>query len=282
MANNLIMTGVTQYVNEIQDVLLGRALRTDSYEEFNKELGLYGPTRLNMAKSNAVIQDASCNFIPSGDTEISQRVIDVEHKVSDFSWCKEQWTKLKTGQEVYDNEAFPYLRKLLDGKMDAINRSIENTIWSKIETIAGADVPAGNKKTTATGATAMATVELAIANIPENVLDKAKVYVSPSLYRQLLNELMHANLFHYKVDGGNEFVYPGSEITIHKAQGLAGSSKVYALDPSNVVIGTNKEREYTMVKSKTDELTDRFDGRVEWFLGVQIAFPDEVIVVTKA
>lgn len=281
MANNLIMTGVTQYVNEIEDVLLGSALRTDSYEEFEKRLGLHGPTRLNIAKSEAVVQDASCTFNPSGDTEISQRVIDVEHKVSDFSWCKEEWTKTKTGQEVYDNEAYPYLRKLLNGKMEAINRSIENTIWAKIESIASDDVPSANKKNTASGATAMATVELAIANIPEAVLEKAKVYVSPSLYRQLLNELMHANLFHYQFDGGNEFVYPGSEVTIHKAKGLAGSSKVYALDPTNVVIGTNKEREYTMIGSKIDELTGRFDGRVEWFLGVQIAFVDEVIVVTK-
>lgn len=114
--------------------------------------------------------------------------------------------------------------------------------------------------------------------------DDLVILVAPSLYREFVQELVKANMYHYDAnDAAASLKLPGTNVSIIPVEGLipttanAGKEFILALRKSNVIFGTdmtNDQEKFDFWYSKDDQV---FKLAIEFTAGVQIAYPDEVV-----
>lgn len=120
--------------------------------------------------------------------------------------------------------------------------------------------------------------------IPAGSLETSKIFVGMDTYRDLVMELTAKNLFHYaeKVDSTYEFILPGTTTLVVGVSGLNGTKKVVALNAEHAIYGVDMEsdsEEFDLWYSKDNQ---EFRLAVKFNVGVQVAFPDEVVIATLA
>ena len=115
--------------------------------------------------------------------------------------------------------------------------------------------------------------------IPEAVLDGASILVGADDFREYVQSLVAANLYHYDPARPVDVVYiPGTNVAVRKANGLNGTHKLIAgqLD-KNFFYGcdmVNDEEKFEFWYSKDNR---EFRLAIEFNAGVQVARPDEVV-----
>ena len=121
--------------------------------------------------------------------------------------------------------------------------------------------------------------------IPDELIDNAVVFVSPSNYRKFVDELVEKNLYHFAPDAKQEDVdvtFPGTDVKIHKTYGLSGvNNKIYASAYENMVYGADMLNAKEVVKMWYSDDDDLFKAKVLFNAGVQTIYPDMVVVITK-
>lgn len=125
-------------------------------------------------------------------------------------------------------------------------------------------------------------VEAIIMALPEEILDKATIFMSPANFRKLAFELQkaykyNANLHDAEVED-KDILYPGSEVKIHKTIGLIGSDYIYASAYDNMVYGCDLENDFEKVRVFWDEKDETWNYSIQWNAGVTTIFPDMVVV----
>jgi len=117
--------------------------------------------------------------------------------------------------------------------------------------------------------------------IPAQVVaaDDMTIFCGQDLFRTYTVALKNANQFHYSIDvkADSEFILPGTSIKVVAVQGLNGTDKAYALRLSNMFLGTdllNEEEKFEIFYAKE---ADQVRFVSEFKMGVNIAFPDEVV-----
>ena len=120
--------------------------------------------------------------------------------------------------------------------------------------------------------------------IPEKVLDGASILVGADMFRKFIQELVAKNYYHYSGENLNgEIFLPGSQVKVIAVNGLNGTDKIVAgqLD-KNFFYGCdmmNDEEKFELWYSQDFR---EFRLAIEFNAGVQIAFPDEVVLGAKA
>jgi hypothetical protein len=79
------------------------------------------------------------------------------------------------------------------------------------------------------------------------------------------------------VKADSEFILPGTPIKVVALQGLNGTNKVYAMRLSNLFLGTdllNEEEKFEIFYAKE---ADQVRFVSEFKMGVNVAFPDEIV-----
>jgi hypothetical protein len=99
------------------------------------------------------------------------------------------------------------------------------------------------------------------------------------IFRTYQIALKNANLFAYNFDAkaDAEFVLPGTTIKVVALQGLNGTSKIYAMRASNLFLGTdllNEEEKFELFYAKE---ADQVRFVSEFKMGVNFAFPQEIV-----
>ena len=139
---------------------------------------------------------------------------------------------------------------------------------------------------TAASGTAMYTrVKAVIEAIPEAILDKAVVFVSPANFRKLVFELVEKNLYHFAPGAdieSKDIIFPGTEVRIHKTHGLMGSDAIYASAYENMVYGADLENDQEKVRFWYDDNSELFKYSIHWNAGVKTLYPDMVVLGTIA
>jgi hypothetical protein len=120
--------------------------------------------------------------------------------------------------------------------------------------------------------------------IPAQVVakDDMTIFCGMDVFRTYLIALRAANNFHYSIDvkADTEFVLPATTIKVVAVQGLNSQNKLYALRLSNLFIGTdllNEEERFELFYAKE---ADQVRFVSEFKMGVNFAFPDEVVKFT--
>lgn len=299
------VSGITNYVEVNKDVLIKRLVlglaKGDTIPSLKKQFGIKTKERLNYLDVDPTIQDGSaCGFNPSGSTVFSEREIETAQLKAQDQYCDkdllgkfaEYAVKIAADKDAAD---MPFEEEIVNEVIEGINEKMEKLVWQGATTgNSGTDLIDGfltqalnddsASTITVTGASATsmyAQAQAVIMAIPEDILDKAVLFLSPAKYRKLVFELVEKNLYHYAPGADIEdkdIVFPGSEVRVHKTLGLKGSNMIYASTYDNMVYGADLEGDNEKVRFWYDDNSELFKYSIHWNAGVKTLYPDMVVV----
>lgn len=290
MTNNPITTGLSQYVEEHRSELLSKAMLDGrSRRAFNLMSGVKGPTTLNIMDTNVVFGELECGWNESGSTEFSQRKLEPKALSVNMAFCDKKLLGTYAQYEVKvaaGLEELPFEEKWTSQILASVNEQIEKMLYQG--TGEGAEfkglIPilsaeSGTVKVTvSSGSSAYEYLKEVAKAIPVAVKSPV-ILVSTPLYREYMQDLVAANLFHYDpANGENEYKLPGTDIRVIAVDGLNGVENVIAADMANLFYGVSADED-----SDTFDLWYSKDNRefrlaINFIAGVQVAFPNEVVL----
>ena len=300
MADGYVVSGLSAYVEEQRYPILRKAiLGGESISKMVPQLGIKTKAKINYMETDAEFQDGSaCGFNPSGSTEFTQREIETGIIKEEMEWCaKKLWGKYLENQYRVqaDPQAMPFEQEITDELVKKIQKKLEKAVWQGDKTSAdpnlnkfdgllkifdGANVEEVEIDSAATTYDAIKALVLAI---PEELLEKdVRILVAPEVYRDFAMALVDKNFYHYDPQNGAVtdagFLFPGTNIRVEKVLGLAGTKYMVATYWDNLFYGADLLGEEERFRLWYDEEDEMYRFRSLWNSGVQVAFPDEVLI----
>jgi len=277
----------------------------------NVMVGVKSAQTINIMDTDAFFQaGGTCGWNASGTTSFTQRTVTVGKIKVQESLCpksleaKYLQKALPTGS-TYDS--IPFEQDFTDRKAKTIAAQLETAIWQgdtasangnlnkfdgliKLIGAASGVVDAnvsgfisGAPLTSITAANVVSLFDGVYKAIPAKVVsaDDMTIFCGVDTFRTYTIALKNANMFQYSFDGkaDSEFVLPGTSIKVVAVNGLNATNDVYAMRLSNLFLGTdllNEEEKFDIFFAKE---ADEVRFAAEFKMGVNIAFPDEVVKV---
>ena len=287
---NPIVTGITGYVEEHRSELLSKAMLDGrSRRAFNLMTDVKGPTTLNILDTNVVFGTAQCGWNESGSTEFSQRKLEPKALSVNMAFCDKKLLGTYAQYEVKvaaGLEEMPFEEKWTSQILASVNEQIEKMIYQGtgedaefkglIPILSGESDTV--KVTVSSGTSAYEYLKEVAKAIPVAVKSPV-ILVSTPLYREYMQDLVAANLYHFDPGNGeNEYKLPGTDIRVIAVDGLNGVENVIAADMANLFYGVSADED-----SDTFDLFYSKDNRefrlvIDFIAGVQVAFPNEVVL----
>ena len=261
----------------------------------NVQSDIKGSAAINLLSVDPTLQAGGCGWNDAGNAAMSQRVIKTKFLKVNQSFCDKDFLNYWTNYEVkvgVGRETLPFEEYFTSAIVDKVKESVEKMIWNGNDSAtqfkgllpilsAEEDVITVSP---ANGTSAYAAIKEVYAAIPENILDKAVIFVGADTYRAFIMEMVEKNFYHY--DGGSveakEFVLPATNTKVIAVNGLNGTKKIVAADPMNLYYGCD-----LLNDTETFDLWYSQDNReyrlaIQFNAGVEVAFPSEVVVATMA
>lgn len=305
---NPVVSGLSAYVQENRDVLLKNfaLVGSDTRSRIGIQTGIKSSENLHYLNVDPTLQSgANCGFEASGSIAISERKISVAPLAVQLDWCEKfllgkyaEYLVRFNAEELKNNSFEQYITEALNIE---IAKKIEKIIWQGDTTSQDANLNKLNgflKQMNTEAASLAASVSIAsgktayeglfavyMAMTEESIERGGAIFVSPAIYRSFLADMVALNFYHYagpEAAFPKEFFLPGSNVKVIYTPGLAGSLKVVATFPENLVYGTdmeNDEEVYDIWFSQDDRV---WKVDVEWVSGVAYHFPDHIVVGTFA
>jgi hypothetical protein len=278
----------------------------------NVMVGVKSAETINIMDTDAFFQaGGTCGWNASGTTSFTQRTVTVgKIKVQEALCPKTLESKylqkaLPTGSQ-YDS--IPFEQEFSNKKAETIASQLETAIWQgdtasangnlnkfdgliKLIGAASGVVDAnvsgfisGAPLTAINASNVIALFDGVYKAIPAKVVaaEDMVIVCGMDTFRTYTIALKNANMFNYAFDGkaDSEFVLPGTSIKVVALQGLNGTNDVYAMRLSNLFLGTdllNEEEKFEIFFAKE---ADEVRFAAEFKMGVNVAFPDEIVKVT--
>lgn len=296
------VTSLTNYVDEQRLPLIRKAvLSPKSADLFNLQTGVKSQAALNLLTTEVVFGDGStCGWNPEGTNTLSQRVITVGKVKVNMNFCDRTLLDYWAGYEVKvaaGKETLPFEESFVADIIAHVNAEVEKAIWQGDTTATGnlsifdglLKILNAEKDTikiaAVSGNNIAQEVYDAYANIPLEILHSASIVMGEDAFRSYIGELNAENLYHYdpKVDEGMSIVIPGTSTRIYGVPGLNGTKKIVAGDlKGNFFYGTDLEGDQETFDLWYSKDNQEFRLAVKFNAGVQVAFPDQVVVKTIA
>lgn len=303
---SLNVNGLTAYVDENKMALIKKSVlggRTLRY--INVQPDIKSSATINIINSNLVAQAGGCGFNDDGTTVLTQQTLSVTPLKVNESICLdtlEEYYIQKTMRPGSYNEDIPFEEIFASEKADKINALIDDLIWKGDTSLTGqtglvdgfiklADVTfstsvvTGNvgSVTAVTASNIITIVDGMSSVVPNDILglDDLHLFVGYDFYRTYALALRNANLFHYTgtENQGEDFsqMIPGTNIRIIALRGMNGTNKAFLSSASNLYFGTDllSDAEEFQIFYSADFDEVRF--RAKWKMGVQFAFPNNVV-----
>ena len=297
--NNFIVSALPDYVKENREVLIDQvAIMGPTINRMAKQTGIKKSAYLNYLDVRPVLQPgAGCGFTPQGEIELTDRELNVAVIKVNMDVCPD---KLRGTFAEYlirtraGEQPLPYEAEITQAIVAFINEALEKAIWqgdtaSLDPNLANFDgllkIAAGEADVivpTITATTYRGIVAQVLAVIPASARKRgAVIYLSPEAYEGYLLELVNANLYHYsgpQNEAPVEWVIPGTNVKVVRTEGLEGAGSIMATYDRNLYYGTDMEDDKEVFSITYDETEEIFRIKVRWASGVQIAFPDRVVL----
>ena len=277
----------------------------------NVMVGVKSAETINIMDTDAFFQaGGTCGWNASGTTSFTQRTVTVGKIKVQESLCpkaleaKYLQKALPTGSQ-YDS--IPFEQQYSEKKAKTIASQLETAIWQGDTTSANGNLNkfdglikligaasgvvdanvsgyvSGAPLTSITASNVIALFDGVYKAIPAKVVsaDDMTIFCGSDTFRTYTIALKNANMFNYSFDGkaDSEFVLPGTAIKVVAVEGLNGTNDVYAMRLSNLFLGTdllNEEEKFEIFFAKE---ADEVRFAAEFKMGVNIAFPDEIVKV---
>lgn len=287
---SVVLTGLTQYIEERRLPLIKEAvLKSKSAGLFTPQTDVKWKAALNLVSVAPVLQDGSaCGWNNAGSAELSQRIITAPTIKINQSFCHKDFLKYWTGYEVrigVGEEKMPFEEYFTGLIVENVKAANEEMIW-KGNSDLGVEgvldlIDADNTVVTATtAASAYDAIKSVYMAIPEKVLDKAVIFVGADTFRSFIMEMVDKNLYHYSADGypTEEFVFPGTNTKVIAVNGLNGTKRIVAARLENLFIGVDMMDDAEKFEMWYSKDFDEYRLAIQYNLGVQYAFGDEIVV----
>lgn len=285
------------YVEQRRLPLIKEAvLKAKSASLFNLQTDIKTSAAINLVSVEPVLQDGGCGWNDAGEATLSQRIIETGLMKINQSFCDKDFLKYWTGYEVkvgVGAETLPFEEYFTSLIVDKVKAAIEKMIWQGDKASEDANLNKFDglvkilnaedtvvKPEIAEGSSAYDAIKAVYLAIPEKVLDKAVVLVGADTFRAYMQEMVEKNYYHYAANGmpAEEFVIPGTNTRVIAVNGLNGTGAIVAADLNNLFYGCD-----LMNDAETFDLWYSKDFRefrlaISFNAGVQVAFPDEVVM----
>jgi hypothetical protein len=313
----LDLSALTNYVEENAQQLTAAAIfsaKTASLIEAkgNVQVGIKSAETINVMTTDAVFQaGGTCGFSSSGTTSITQRQITVGKIKVQEAICPKTFEAKYTQKALRVGSTYDYMAYATDftnQKIARIGAALETAIWQGdtasgtanlnkfmgFATIINAlgfggagDPINGNTSalTTLTKSNVRQAVDEIFLAIPAALLDKDDfvIFCGNDTFREYVVALREANLFHYSVDAANmEITVPGTNIKLIGVNGLNTLDYMVGICMSNMYLGTDMLNEQDKFELFYAKEADEIRFVVEFKLGCQVAFSDEIVFWKKA
>ena len=285
------VSALTAYVDEQRLPLIRKTIfAAPSVKHFNLQTGVKHSAALNILNTTVAFGDgATCGWDEAGSSAFSQRTLEVGNYKVNMSFCDKAMLKYWNGYEVRvaaGQKTLPFEEDFVNGVIDGVAEKLETIIWQGVKatdkmdgilTILGAE---STVIKTEAGTTIYDSVLKAYKAIPAKKLDKAAMFLGVDKFRDLVLELTAKNLYHYNpaVDEKMEIVLPGTNTRVIAVSGLNGKSNVVAADPENIYYGVDMEGDEEKFDLWYSQDNQEFRLAINFNAGVQVAFPDEVVL----
>lgn len=287
----------------IMSSVLGAKTASLIQAQGNVMLGVKSSQTINVMDTDVVFQaGGDCGWNSAGTTSVTQRTVSVgKIKVQEGLCPKKLEEKylqnaLPKGSHY---EAIPFEADYTSRKVEKIKSAVETALWQGDTTstdenlnkfdgfIKAINNATGVIEVTIAAAPSLSTiidvldsVYLAIPNKVVTAPDTA-IVLGMDLFKLYVMALKKANMFHYTSDAkaDSELTLPGTQMKVIALQGLNGTNQIYALRISNLHLATdllNEEEKFDMWYDKSFDIV-KF--ATEFKIGVNIAFPDEIVKV---
>lgn len=295
MAYNL--AGLTNnYVDEIKNDYINKTITQGTTASLMKvQTGVKSAETINIIATRGVWQGkTACNPTASGTTTLTQRELTVGGVSVILEWCEESLetystqTRMKQGSTYTD---LTFRTQILDDVKQNILADKEVAIWQG-DTTAGSAylnkfdglikiIDAATAVTATPVAWSVANSRTAVQNALTAITadmytaGNLKMFMGQTEARDYRLKLGIDNLYH--LTGADAKLYAeNSDIEIVPVAGLNGTKKVYVMSPDNMFLGTDMEGEDEKFDLKVLE-NEKLRLTVKFKLGVQVAFPDQIV-----
>jgi hypothetical protein len=297
---------ITGYVSANEKQLLGKAvIGAKTASLLNLQTGVKGSAYLNLLTAAPTLQAGACGWNADGTTTVTRRQITTGSVKVNTPVCDKDLTgtfmqygvKVAVGQKT-----LPFEQDFIEQNIKSINKQMEEIIWQGDITLTGSthlkladgfikiiEAASGEVDATVSGKTLLANtkdaIDAIVAAIPNEIMDRPDlaIFVGIDVYRKAIKAWQDANLFHYApadLSGAFETVVPGTNIKLYGVHGLTSQNKAYASYLENMFLGTDMEGDSEKFMFWYSEDNSEFRLKVEFNLGVQVAFPDLVVKYT--
>lgn len=298
-------TELSTYVDEQKLPLIRKVVfAPKSSKYFNWVTGIKGVTALNLLNTDVDLLDGTvCGWnADGGESALSQRNISPAHISVQMAFCDKAMQKYWTSYEVKvaaseKDGALPFEEDFVNGVIENVGEKIEKLIWQGDTASGDANLAktdglvkiinnaAGVIKQTADASSSILDRTYQVYNaIPDNALAKSSIYMSLANFRALVQELTKANYFNYapKVDDEMTIILPGTNTSIHGVAGLSGVNSIISLVDEHTFYGVDMEGDEEKFDLWYSKDNQEYRLAINFVVGVQIAFPNEVVINTKA
>ena len=272
--------------------------------------GVKSAEAIPLMDTDAVFQQQSCSFDPSGTTTFTQRTVTVgKIKVNEKLCPRDLETKftqeaLNAGSNYDSFGNTEFETAFMDKKTARIAAQNEVALWQGDTNSVTANlnkfdgliklIDAGSPiDANVSGFTGIATVTtlsqsnaIAVVKGVKNAIPSAlkgmeglEICCGYDFFDMFVDAGIAANLFHYDYnDASNyEMKIPGTNIMLTALHGLDGTGDLYAFRWGNVAMGVDLVADETNLKLWYSEDNDDVRFRANWKLGVNVAFTNECV-----
>ena len=314
----LDLTGLTAYIDEQNFPMVTKALiggRTASL--LTPQLGVKGKTKINLMDVDVVMQDGSgCAWNASGNIDLTQREIDAKQVKINLEFCPKElnayyWrTQMAAGTH---QESLPFEEQFANYLVEKVQNEIEKVIWNgdfaggsgNLAMFDGLIIPSasftdcnvgtGSFPTPLTGAITISNVLEAIERIyvetPSAAVAKGdfKIFLGTDKFRVLAAALMNGNGLTSAGGQLNNYtssfdplrlIFPGTNIEIVGVGGLEASDDIVGFSVANAFLGMDLSEDSSKIESWYSQDDRKFRVAMEFTMGTQFAYPDQVGIVS--
>lgn len=302
---NFVVSSLPAYVQDNRDLLLKNfALVGGTRSRISVQTGVKKSAYINFIEIAPTLQDGSgCAFQNAGDVTLSQRTIETAAIKINLDICPKTLRGKYAEYLISMNAAehpLPFEEYIMQGVTNVLARKIETLIWQGdvaqtsdanlkwidgFLKIAGAEAAVTDVTIDTTDVYASI---LAVYNaLPDEVIERgAEIYVSPANFRKFMQDLVAKNYFHHAgaIEAApTEFYFPGTNAKVVMTPGLTGvNNKIVGTFAKNLFYGCDMESDDEVIEVWWSQDDRNYKLAAEWNSGVQIAFPDMVVLGANA
>ena len=296
---NFVVTSLPAYVQDNKDLLIKNfaLVGGETRKRISVQTGIKKDEHINYLNLTPTFQSGvGCGFTAQGEATLTQRLIETARFKVNMEFCPDtligKYAEYQVSINASENESLPFEAYIMDALTNEIVKKIETTIWGGVKasdlidgflTLAKADSDVVD--VVIEGTSAYADILKVYNAMSEYTLEQGgEIYVSPAKFRAFMQEMVEKNYFHYNPGNAepSEFLLPGSNVKVVRTPGLAGKTEVVGTFAKNMYYGCDLENAAEDIKVWYSDDDDLIKVAAKWNMGVQFAFPGEVVLGATA